>query len=191
MNRLERISILLGDVALPLIGYVFWKWNFYFILLFFILDQASRVIFLPWRLKLTSLTSKEKNQLIFRHLLQFLIEVLLVHSVIFLQNKEINFLNEIQAFLTYEDMGIQQGFLLIPLILASEWMRIKNELKTGIIESKQVSLQLQNQKSSFIRIAFFALLAGLMNLVSLPEWSLVGLFLALLSFLVVFNKNEI
>lgn len=191
MNRLERISILLGDVALPLIGYVFWKWNFYFILLFFILDQASRVIFLPWRLKLTSLTSKEKNQLIFRHVLLFLIEVLLVHSVIFLQNKEINFLNEIQAFLTYEDMGIQQGFLLIPLILASEWMRIKNELKTGIIESKQVSLQLQNQKSSFIRIAFFALLAGLMNLVSLPEWSLVGLFLALLSFLVVFNKNEI
>lgn len=191
MNRLERISILLGDVALPLIGYVFWKWNFYFILLFFILDQASRVIFLPWRLKLTSLTSKEKNQLIFRHILLFLIEVLLVHSVIFLQNKEINFLYEIQAFLTYEDMGIQQGFLLIPLILASEWMRIKNELKTGIIESKQVSLQLQNQKSSFIRIAFFALLAGLMNLVSLPEWSLVGLFLALLSFLVVFNKNEI
>lgn len=191
MNRLERISILLGDVALPLIGYVFWKWNFYFILLFFILDQASRVIFLPWRLKLTSLTSKEKNQLIFRHVLLFLIEVLLVHSVIFLQNKEIKFLNEIQVFLTYEDMGIQQGFLLIPLILASEWMRIKNELKTGIIESKQVSLQLQNQKSSFIRIAFFALLAGLMNLVSLPEWSLVGLFLALLSFLVVFNKNEI
>lgn len=154
------------------------------------LDQASRVIFLPWRLKLTTLNSKEKKQLIFKHGLLFFIEILLVHSVVYLQNKQINFIHEIKAFLTYEDMGIQQGFVLIPLILASEWMRIKNDLKIGNIDSKQVALVFQNQKLAYYRIAFFALLAGLLNLVTLPEWLLVVLFLGLLCFLVLVNKNE-
>ena len=65
MNRIEKISSLIGDVALPLFGYFFWNWNFYFILLFFMLDQLARVIFLPQRLKLIETSSRSESRIYF------------------------------------------------------------------------------------------------------------------------------
>jgi len=64
VKQAEKINALLGDVAFPLMGYFFWNWNFYFILLYFILDQVARTIFLPWRLKLTELNQSEKIKII-------------------------------------------------------------------------------------------------------------------------------
>jgi len=51
MRKSDIISNLLGDILLPLMGFLFWGWGFYFILLFFLLDQLVRVAFLPLRLK--------------------------------------------------------------------------------------------------------------------------------------------
>ena len=67
MKQAEKINALLGDVAFPLMGYFFWNWNFYFILLYFILDQVARTIFLPWRLKLTELNQSEKIKIIVKN----------------------------------------------------------------------------------------------------------------------------
>ena len=184
MNRIEKISILLGDVALPLMGYLFWHWNLYFILLFFLLDQLSRTVFLPWRLKLTILSVKDKNKLIFRQFLLLLMELLVIHVTIYLQNPHIDFGKEILSFLTYKDMGIQQGFILLPLVIASEWMRINNELKLGIVGPRQIQIINQNKKNALFRIGYFALLAGILNLIQLPEWSLVVTFLAFITLLV-------
>lgn len=180
MNRIEKISILLGDVALPLMGYLFWHWDLYFILLFFILDQLSRTVFLPWRLKLTSISIKDKNLLIFQQFMLFLIELLVIHGMVYMQTPSINFGKEIISFLTYKDMGIQQGFVLLPLVIAGEWMRINNELKLGLIGKHQILIIDQNKRNSIIRICFFSFLIGILNLFNIQESGLVISFLALI-----------
>jgi hypothetical protein len=186
VNRIERISSLLGDVALPLFGYFFWNWNFYFILLFFMLDQISRVIFLPQRLKLTEIIKSEKNKIFFRQLSLLIIELLVIHAAVFLHQKNINFTKEFVSFLSYEDMGIAQGIILVPLIIASELMRIKNELKMGIVGGKQLQIMNLNKRNSFLRIGFFALLVGIQSFFPLPETALVFSFLGFVAALVFF-----
>ena len=186
MNRVEKIGSLVGDVALPLFGYFFWNWNFYFILLFFMLDQVSRVIFLPQRLKLIENVQVNKNKIILRQLLLLIIELLVIHSAVYLHQSDINFLNEFVNFISYEDMGIAQGVILIPLIIAGEWMRIKNELKMGIVGEKQLAIMNLNKRNSFLRIGFFALLVGVQSFFPMPEVALVFSFLGFIAALVFF-----
>lgn len=186
MNRIEKISSLLGDVALPIFGYFFWNWNLYFILLFFMLDQISRVIFLPQRLKLTETIKSEKNKIFFRQIVLLTIELLVIHSAVFLHQNDINFGKEFVSFLSYEDLGIAQGIILVPIVIASEWMRIKNELKMGIVGGKQLAIMNLNKRNSFLRIGFFALLVGIQCFIPLPETALVFLFLGFITTLVFF-----
>lgn len=186
MNRIEKISSLIGDVALPLFGYFFWNWNFYFILLFFMLDQLARVIFLPQRLKLIETSKAAKNKIVFRHIFLLLIELIVIHSAVYFQNKDINFSNEFLRFLSYKDMGISQGVILIPLIIASEWMRIKNELKLGIVGGKQLQILKLNKRNAFFRVAFFSMLVGIQIFNPLPEVAVVFSFLGFIASIVFF-----
>ena len=93
-----------GDALIPILGYFFWNWNFYFILLFFMLDQISRVIFLPQRLKLTEISKQDKNKIFLRQLVLLVIELLVIHSAIFLHQNDINFGKEFVSFLSFKDM---------------------------------------------------------------------------------------
>jgi hypothetical protein len=186
MSRIEKISALLGDVALPLFGYFFWNWNFYFILLFFMLDQISRVVFLPQRLKLIEIPKLQKTKIFYRQFLLLVIELFLIHVVIHLHQGGINFIQEFLNFLTYKEMGISQGIILIPVIIASEWMRIKNELKMGIIGTRQLGTIELNKRNSFLRISFFAFLIGLQFFIVIPELALMLSFFGLIIGLVFY-----
>ena len=54
MKKVEIISAILGDAVLPLVGFLFWNWGFYFIILFFLFDLVIRTFFLNKRLGLLS-----------------------------------------------------------------------------------------------------------------------------------------
>jgi hypothetical protein len=187
VNRIEKISILIGDVALPLMGYFFWDWNLYFILLFFMLDQLARVVFLHWRMKLTELSSTEKRNQIIKAGFLFLSEVIIIHIVIFFQNPSIHFLEEFSRFFHYKDMGIEQGYILFPLVFFGEWMRINNELKLNIVDQKQLALLAKSLKNAFVRIAFFALILGVLSFILLPESFIIFPFLAVVTLLVFWD----
>lgn len=145
------------------------------------LDQISRVVFLPQRLKLTVISKQEKNKIFFRQLLLVLIELFVIHSAVFLHQNSINFAKEFVSFLSYQEMGIAQGVILIPIIITSEWMRLKNELKLGIVGEKQVEIINLNKRNSFLRIGFFALLIGIQSFIPLSEVAMVFSFLGFLS----------
>jgi hypothetical protein len=183
VNRIEKISSLIGDVAFPLFGYFFWKWNLYFILLFFMLDQISRIIFLPQRLKLIEKSNTEKYKTFFSQFLLFIIELIIIHLAVYMHENEINFASELLSFLSYEDLGIAQGIILIPLIMINEWIRIRNEVKWGYVGIKQVEIINLNKRNSYLRIGFFALLLALQSLIFIPEVTFVFLFLGFLSIL--------
>ena len=187
MNRIEKISTLIGDVALPLMGYFLWNWNLYFILLFFLLDQLARVVLLPWRMKLTDLSNAEKRKQLLKASFLLLTEVIIIHSVIYFQSPSIEFGEEFGRFFHYKDMGIEQGYLLLPLVFLGEWMRINNELKMNIVGQKQKSLLAKSLKNAFVRISFFALILGVLYFVFIPEWLIVFPFLAVITLLVFWD----
>jgi hypothetical protein len=187
VNRIEKISTLIGDVALPLMGYFLWNWNLYFILLFFLLDQLARVVFLPWRMKLTDLSSFEKRNQLLKASFLLLTELIVIHSVIYFQSPSIEFGEEFGRFFHYKDMGIEQGYLLLPIVLLGEWMRINNELKMNIVGQKQKALLAKSLKNAFVRIAFFALILGVLSFVLLPESFIIFPFLAVVTLLVFWD----
>jgi hypothetical protein len=187
VNRIEKISILIGDVALPLMGYFFWEWNLYFILLFFMLDQLARVVFLHWRMKLTELSTIEKRNQILKAVFLFLSEVIIIHIVIFFQNPSIHFLEEFLRFFHYKDMGIEQGYLLFPLVFFGEWMRINNELKLNIVGQKQKVILAKSLKNAFVRIGFFALTLGILSFILVPESIIIFSFLGVVMLLVFWD----
>ncbi len=112
---------------------------------------------------------------------------MVIHVAVYIHQNEINFTSEFLNFITYKEMGIAQGILLIPLILISEWIRIKNELKLGIFGNKQQEIINKHKRNSYLRISFFAILVALQNEFFIPEVTLVILFLGFLAVLVYFK----
>ena len=190
MKQAEKINALLGDVALPIMGYFFWNWNFYFILLYFILDQVARTIFLPWRLKLTDLTQSEKIKIIAQSSLLLFAELFLIHFFLKVLLPNIHFQKEISNFIHYSDMGIEQGYILLPLLILGEWLRMKQDLKTGIVGSKQLNNLVKNRHLSFFRISFFSFFLGVQFLISLKETMMIFVFF-LFIFVLVFYPFKI
>jgi hypothetical protein len=186
VKQAEKINALLGDVAFPLMGYFFWNWNFYFILLYFILDQVARTIFLPWRLKLTQLKQLEKIKMIAQSSILLFSELFLIHLFLKVLIPDIHFQKEISNFIHYSDMGIEQGYILLPLLILGEWLRMKQDLKTGIVGSKQLNNLVKNRHLSFFRISFFSFFLGVQFLISLKETMMIFVFFLFISVLVFY-----
>ena len=191
MKQAEKINALLGDVALPIMGYFFWNWNFYFILLYFILDQVARTIFLPWRLKLTDLTQSEKIKIIAQSSLLLFAELFLIHFFLKVLLPNIHFQKEISNFIHYSDMGIEQGYILLPLLILGEWLRMKQDLKTGLVGSKQLNNLVKNRHVSFFRISFFSFFLGVQFFTPLKETMMIFVFFLFISVLVFYPFKKI
>ena len=177
MKSQEKIVILLGDIAFPLIGFFFWNWGFYFIALYFIIDQLAKQAFLIVRLKNISLQFTEKAILLSKSMALFFFEVLIIILINYQMTVEFNPINGIIKFLSYEDMGIQQGVVLIPLLIFAEWMKMKTEQKLKQSdELKQQNINRSLQQSQ-IRLSMLGIILGIVNFTILSELVIVILFL--------------
>ena len=177
MKSQEKIVLLLGDIALPLIGFFFWNWGFYFIALYFIIDQLAKQAFLIVRLKNISLQFTEKAILLSKSMALFFFEVLIIILINYQMTVEFNPINGIIKFLSYEDMGIQQGVVLIPLLIFAEWMKTRTERRSKQSdELKQQNINRSLQQSQ-IRLSMLGIILGIVNFNMLTELLIVILFL--------------
>ena len=177
MKSQEKIVILLGDIAFPLIGFFFWNWGFYFIALYFIIDQLAKQAFLIVRLKNISLQFTEKAILLSKSMALFFFEVLIIILINYQMTVEFNPINGIIKFLSYEDMGIQQGVVLIPLLIFAEWMKTRTERRSKQSdEIKQQNINRSLQQSQ-IRLSMLGIILGIVNFTLLSELVIVILFL--------------
>lgn len=177
MKSQEKIVILLGDIAFPLIGFFFWNWGFYFIALYFIIDQLAKQAFLIVRLKNISLQFTEKAILLSKSMTLFFFEVLIIILINYQMTVEFNPINGIIKFLSYEDMGIQQGVVLIPLLIFAEWMKTRTERRSKQSdEIKQQNINRSLQQSQ-IRLSMLGIILGIVNFNMLTELLIVILFL--------------
>ena len=83
-------------------------------------------------------------------------------------------------------MGIEQGYILLPLLILGEWLRMKQDLKTGLVGSKQLNNLERNRHLSFFRISFFSFFLGLQFFTPLKETMMIFVFFLFISVLVFY-----
>lgn len=179
---------LLGDSIIPLLGFFFWNWSLYFILIFYFLDLLTKEVLLHLKSKKINdfknqenaagynneITSWGKYGIISIALLSFCL-FLIQFSMPSIQNN-FNSLKELNAFWTYKDVGgIEQGYFLIPLIVFMGFTQYKMEfLRTGIYARLSIQeLWHPHIKSLFIMLGFCALSFGIVQFIVTPEWVFV------------------
>jgi hypothetical protein len=162
MNRQEKIASLIGDIGIPILGFFFWNWSIYFICLFFLLDQLSREVSQVYRMRYIKTQVQISYRSYFLNLLIFIAFFFIVHWYNFMLHPTINFAHEMNAFFWYQDSGIAQGFILFPLVIFSERMRFKMNMKQFSTEMHLKSWQNHSVQLLAYLLLFLILGIGLM-----------------------------
>ena len=186
MKRLNPKYIqLIGDSIIPLLGYFFWNWNLYFILIFYGIDFLTKEVLLHLKsIKINDFRKGENS-----HWGKFALtsSLLLSFSIFLIQlsmpHIERNFdsLKELYAFWSLKDVGgIEQGYVLIPLIIFMGYFQYKMEfLKPGLFVKMSIQdLWNPHIKSLLFILGFSAFSFGLVQFIQLPEvFFVVGIVL--------------
>jgi hypothetical protein len=175
MNPQSKIIQLVGDLAIPLIGYYFWEWNMLFILFFYIIDVGISTVF-------TFIKTKSINQ--FHHsnyyprkhitliILGYLITFYLIYFLIQNISPKLNLGEEIVRFLMMKDLGLPQCVLLLPLLIIGGYMQYKvSFLAPKAFETIKIdSLWHEHVKLFLLIVGIVALLLGISIWIVFPEW---------------------
>jgi hypothetical protein len=179
---------LIGDAVIPLLGFFLWNWSLYFILLFYIIDLLliEVVMHLKTKKTLKERTQEDKSIWYKQGILStvlFLINCILIHLAIQELHPTIDFQKEAIAFWSYKDMGIEQGYILFPLLIFVAYQKYKMEFLMPALY-KVINLQTmwkEHQKANIILLAFIGLALGVFSFIAPPEWLLILLIVALSS----------
>ena len=110
-----------GEAAIPLLGFFLWDWSLYFILLFYFIDMLIDECYTYVKhFKINSFHGESANRnfgFAIGSTTLLVVIIALAHFAMMFIEKDINFQNECWLFLTYEELGIPQGALLVPLLI--------------------------------------------------------------------------
>ncbi|MDG1333964.1 MAG: hypothetical protein P8P74_16625 [Crocinitomicaceae bacterium] len=116
---------LIGDAIIPLAGAFFFDWSLYFILIFYCIDLFALEVILHLKSKKTvefrGIDKKQWSNYALKSALLLLLTLGLIHLAVFFIESGIDFKQQLYDFIMYEEMGIAQGFILIPLIAFSAY----------------------------------------------------------------------
>ena len=120
--RQEYIQ-LIGDAVIPLAGAFFFDWSLYFILIFYCLDLMVNEVILHLKSKKTvefrGIKNKDWSNRGLKSGGLLLVALALIHIAILFIEPGIDFNQQLYDFMMYEELGVPQGFVLVPLIAFS------------------------------------------------------------------------
>jgi hypothetical protein len=130
MQVQPKYFLILSDALIPLLGVFFWDWGLYFILLFYIIDLLAREALMHLKTHRIYLAQGLKNREKWFvkgviSLALFLLSITVIHLAVWWTNPSISFGKEIVNFWTYKELGIQQGYLLFPLVAYAAYAQYK------------------------------------------------------------------
>lgn len=165
---------LITDAIIPLLGYFFWHWNLYFIVLFYLLDYLAYEVFSHVKARKVSSLKQDNStwlKLGIVSIVLFVLNSVLVQITMKSLVPTIDFTKEIIAFWNYKDMGIEQGYFLLPLIVIAGYQRYKMEfLMTGMFQKITIrQIFLKDIQAQLIALGFIALTFGLSYFIVFPE----------------------
>lgn len=121
---------LFSDLLIPILGLLFWNWGLFFIFAFFLLDYLVSV---------GIHTAKERKISAYWKLMHFPFQkymslFLFAFGIFFLSistfyqiKPGFDLGNALWNFLAYEEMGIAQGFILVPLLVFGGFQQFKTQ----------------------------------------------------------------
>ncbi len=125
-----RLFQVIVEALLPILGYFYWDWSFYFILFYYFLDYLVSSVFLLKKIDLIQKNNINQVEInTFQKYSSFIIIALIIligYFLLFNLNKKFSFTQETLNFLFVKEFGIPQGFLLLPLIYLAGYMNFKN-----------------------------------------------------------------
>ncbi len=169
-----RIIQAVADLAIPLLGYFFWNWDFYFILLFYLLDYkifcAFSFVKFHKVIQYKGLENKFPVVNLLLTIALILIGFVAVIPALYQIDPAFDLLKNTWAFLSYKEMGIAQGIILIPLLIYAGFSQYKMQfLLTGKFQTTKPSeIWKLHFKTMFLVIAASGLFLGLSLLAEIP-----------------------
>ncbi|MDG2504936.1 MAG: hypothetical protein P8M87_02160 [Crocinitomicaceae bacterium] len=179
MKKVEIFSAIIGDAALPLLGFMFWDWGFYFIVLYFLFDIFIRALFLIKRVKLLPAIDLNYRFSLLGIFLT-IIEICLLHFLVYFSLSPVSLFQELWLFLSYEELGIAQGIVLLPLLFLNEIIKIRNEIKMKSPQNLRYEILKSSQHFQFYRMIIWSILLLCTNFITFPESLLVALLIGTL-----------
>lgn len=183
-QRLFLIQTLL-EAIIPVIGYFEWGWDLSFILLFYLLDAllAFGILLAKGKKRLSHSNNASERTLFAKQsvsgLLLFAVAIAgIALSITFLQ-PELDWWNRIVHFLTYEEWGIQQGYILVPLVVLNGVMVYRQQfLMTARYRTLEMSaITRPFLVQGFVLLGAAGILLGTTALIQFPEEILITAFI--------------
>ena len=178
MNK-QTATILqfLGELAIPLLGYFLWDWSLLFILLFYLIENLFYSFFRIETIreikKLVLKKDQSRNAKIVIHtLLLWLFECVLVHVFILVIQPNQSIFNEWIHFFMYEDLGVPQGIVLLPLLYFTSRMKMKQDVLLFVRNMKstdELNRLTVNFNTTWIAIGILGILIGLNYFIQIQE----------------------
>lgn len=122
MSKKTAIIIqLLGELTIPLLGYFLWNWSLFFILAYYLIDILFTNYFRNETFRKINKRVLKKDQPMDKKSVGFLfvdffLELVFVHLFIYSLNPNKSIAAEWVNFLLFEDFGIPQVIILLPLL---------------------------------------------------------------------------
>ncbi|MES2798453.1 MAG: hypothetical protein V4638_00425 [Bacteroidota bacterium] len=180
------ISQLIGDVLFPILGFLLWDWSLYFILIFVLLDLLCDLVVTHFKANKIAQFQGAKSKFPFSLSLiaiaLFALTLSTIHFLVFTHVPAINFAKELVAFWNYQDMGLPQGYLLLPLLILMSIQQYRLEFSMPAMYRKQVQKEVwKNHFTSYwFLLAFAGIGIGLVTLLQVNETILVCFLLLVL-----------
>jgi hypothetical protein len=177
----------IGDLIIPILGFIFWDWSLYFILLFILLDMfAKEVVMHVKAYHVNKLHPNGKAQWLKKSVVNtvfFMSFLLLVHVAVLQVFPTLKFTIEWWRFWTYEDLGIQQGYVLLPLLAVSGYMQLKQSF---VLPNMAAKLTMSELWSPQIKLNVWRVLAastwiGVARFIYLNESVWIGFILVVMA----------
>lgn len=172
--RQEYIQ-LIGDAVIPLAGAFFFDWSLYFILIFYCLDLLAQEVILHLKSKKTvEFRGIDKNIWSTNGIksgVLLLFVLALIHVAVYFIEPGIDFKQQLYDFIMYEELGIPQGVVLVPLIAFSAYQLYK---MTFLMPARFRTISLEeiwkpHLIAQLIIIGFAGLSIGISQFIVFPE----------------------
>ena len=132
MHRLKLIHAI-GEAIIPIMGLLFFDWGVYFILLFYFIDLVATEVFVYIKVKKIVQFQRIKfpfntryGRLLINTFLMLTV-IIVAHIAVYFIVPDIDFIFQINEFLSYEEAGIPipQGYILLPLVILGNYQQYK------------------------------------------------------------------
>lgn len=172
-ERLRIVQALLEGL-IPLLGFFLWDWTLHFVLLFYMLDLFADHVFL--HLGARRITSEQKLQhigFIKQGVLALLLlscALLLMHLALIHVFPDIELWESTINFWSYTELGIEQGYLLLPLVFLAAQQQYKMDfILPARYRNRTLSEHWKKAMLSYSLIgAFSGIVIGLEFFVDIP-----------------------